>query len=122
METCFQIILGKFDVRQLLESNAVFGPLIFSLYNIIIVFLLVNIFISVLTDHYSQVKENKDLNLHDPEILDYLKLKFRSISELFYTHKRNEKELSKYVYENITETFQKKIDELMQKIVKIESN
>ena len=117
METCFQIILGKFDVSSLISSNAVFGPLFFSFYNIVVVFMLVNIFLTILIEHYNQAKVTNDLYLEDPELLDYIKHKFTSFISKMKFNNRN-KETPKVKYLNHIDTFPKEINEQITKIEK----
>lgn len=87
IETCFQMLLGSFDVSEL--SSSVFGPVFYSFYNLIIVIIIVNVFLSILIDHYGYAKENNDSYLEDPEILDYIKQKVTSLIEKINWNKKN---------------------------------
>ena len=115
MESCFQIILGNFDVRPLINSNAFFGTLFFTVYNIVVVFMLINIFFTILIEHYRQAKKTNDLFLEDPELLDYIKHKFSYVLSKMKKKNQN-KESSRVNYSNHLETLSKQINQLIIKI------
>jgi hypothetical protein len=77
METSFEIMLGKFDVRSLVQANLYFGSLIFFFYNIMIVFIMLNIFISIVSSAFQQVRKDNYLKENDFEMLDYLLKKIK---------------------------------------------
>ena len=74
METSFAIMLGKVEVQPLINSNTTFGPLVFMSYNIVMVLMLLNIFISIVTQSFETIRKN--LAENDIEIVDYLKQRF----------------------------------------------
>mmetsp|Transcript_35001 Transcript_35001/g.80928 ORF Transcript_35001/g.80928 Transcript_35001/m.80928 type:complete len:966 (-) Transcript_35001:41-2938(-) len=57
--TLWLIVIGVFDFSQFQEISPVFGPLFFILFIIIIFFVFVNIFITIVTEAFKVVKENK---------------------------------------------------------------
>jgi len=73
METLFQLILGKFDVLPIIKANAALGSVFYILYNILVVFMLINIFFSILTDNYNEARMSNDLDRQDPELFSYCK-------------------------------------------------
>ena len=73
METLFQLILGKFDVLPIIKANALFGSIFYILYNVLVVFMLINMFLSILTDHYNEARMSTDLDKEDPELFNYFK-------------------------------------------------
>lgn len=54
METSFQIILGKFDLKPIIKSNFTAGSIIFSTYNIVIVIMMMNFLITIVSDNFSK--------------------------------------------------------------------
>lgn len=56
METNFQIILGKFNIKALIQINYTIGAVIFSSYNIIILMILINIIIIVISDNFLKLR------------------------------------------------------------------
>ena len=73
MTTCFQIILGKFDSSVFFNSNSVLSPFVFVSYNIVIVFIMVNMFVAILIEKYELARHDQDLNNQDIELVSYLK-------------------------------------------------
>ena len=117
METCFQIILGKFQIDIMIKSNALFGSICFVLYNIIIVFVLVNLLISILTDYYNMTRMSNVLENEDPEILEYMS---SLLSSLFKLKNKNDEENgeNKKRSDKIA-MFRKSVDNLVTKILKL---
>lgn len=87
METCFNIMLGKFQFSPLLKANTIFGPLIFGFYNLIMVFMLLNIFISIIGRTYLIVKNDSNKHFAENDILFYMKNRLWRM--LFGSSKRN---------------------------------
>ena len=81
METCFQILLGKFDVRPLLESNALLGPLVFSGYNIAVLFVILSIFVTVLSDSYISAKSDVDGTEYETDLVEFVRNKWGEFYE-----------------------------------------
>ena len=79
METLFQLILGKFDVLPIIKANALFGSIFYVLYNVLVVFMLINMFLSILTDHYNEARMSTDLDKEDPELFNYIKSVLSSV-------------------------------------------
>ena len=73
VESCFQILLGKFSVEELFNGNKILGPIIFIFYNIVIVITMVTIFISILMNYYAIVKSKQDLGDEESKLYSYLK-------------------------------------------------
>jgi hypothetical protein len=77
LETCFQMMLGKFETETLTKAHLVFGPTLYITYNLGVVMILLNLFISIINDSYAYVKNDKDLIPPDAEIFDHFKFKMR---------------------------------------------
>ena len=77
METTFAIMLGKFDVNPLLMADKVFGPVLFAFYNLMIVLISLNIFISLITDAFVQVRKDSDKLSNEFEVVEYLTARIR---------------------------------------------
>ena len=116
METCFQLILGKFDVTPIINSSPVLGSVFYMIYNVIIVFTLINIFIVILTDHFKEAKLCGDLERVDPDLLGYFKFMLDRLFEKQETDAKTVKEYKKHDHINI---FSVKIEELALKFDKV---
>ncbi len=73
METSFQIMLGKFEVTSLLNANAFFGPILFIFYNLMVVILLLNMFVSIICDSFASVSKTINTTSNEIELVDYIK-------------------------------------------------
>ena len=112
MATCFQIILGKFNTESFIASKSSLTPFLFVAYNVIITFVLINIFVSILISNFDLARLDNQLDREDPEMFNYLKEKLFSLKYLFH---ENIKE-SNPKYREIMETVESRIDELINKI------
>ena len=57
MVTNFLIILGKFNLSPLIESNFTASAIIFSSYNILIVMIMINFLITIISDNFAKARE-----------------------------------------------------------------
>ena len=57
MVTNFLIIMGKFDLRPLVETNFTASAIIFSSYNILIVMIMINFVITIISDNFAKARE-----------------------------------------------------------------
>lgn len=73
MYTLFRIILGDFNFHALERANYILGPLYFISYVILVFFILLNMFLAIINDTYSEVKADMALQESDFEIADYIK-------------------------------------------------
>jgi hypothetical protein len=73
MYTCFQIILGKFNADLFYDAESMVAPILFVAYNVCVVFVMLNIFVSILIESFNLVRVDKQLYEEDPELFSYLK-------------------------------------------------
>jgi len=79
MITGFEIILGKFNSQIFYNAESKLAPCLFVAYNICVIFVMVNIFISILIEGFNLAREDTQLDEEDPELLNYLKSILKSI-------------------------------------------
>ena len=113
METCLQLILGKFDVSPIIKSSPILGSVFYIVYNIIIVFTLINIFITILIEHFNEAKLCTDLDRVDPDLISYLKFLFDGL------FKSNSDTKSESKIEEPISQFSNKIEKLILKCDKV---
>jgi hypothetical protein len=114
METCFQMILGKFEVDSLIQANAFFGTTLLIVYNIFVVFILVNILISILIENFAEIKmDNSLLNEEDPDLFNYLK---SAITQFLPKSKNDSRVDINSDYKSSIDLFPNKINRLLNKI------
>lgn len=71
--TLFRIILGDFDFNQLEQANRILGPIFFMLFVFFVFFVLINMFLAIINDTYSEVKSDMANQKNEFEIADYFK-------------------------------------------------
>ncbi|XP_053317583.1 polycystin-2 isoform X2 [Spea bombifrons] len=71
--TQFRIILGDFDFVELEEANRVLGPIYFTSFVFFTFFILLNMFLAVINDAYSEVKTDMSQQKNEMEITDLIK-------------------------------------------------
>lgn len=77
VETLISIMLGKFSYERLLATNRLLAPLMFFSYSVIVVFVLINMFISIIIENFQVVKSNNDLQSNEYEIVDFMMDQFK---------------------------------------------
>jgi len=55
----FEMILLKFNTKELIETAPFLGPFCFSLFIIFAVFICMNLFLSIINDNYHRVRKNE---------------------------------------------------------------
>jgi polycystin 1L2 len=123
MATCFQIILGKFNSQAFADSKSGFllAPLLFVAYNVAIVFLLINILVAILLDSYEIARSDPYLDQVDPDMFAYIKETLYSLIP-FIDQQATKKKLedkNKPIYIGFTQTFEKRVDNILEKIKKV---
>ncbi|XP_064627409.1 polycystin-2-like isoform X2 [Lineus longissimus] len=71
--TLFRIILGDFNFHELESANRVLGPIYFMLYVFFVFFVLLNMFLAIINDTYSEVKADIAEQKNEFEMADYFK-------------------------------------------------
>jgi polycystin 2 len=69
----FRIILGDFNFAALQQANRILGPAYFILYVFFVFFILLNMFLAIINDTYSEVKADLAEQPNEFEVADYLK-------------------------------------------------
>ncbi|XP_049926448.1 polycystic kidney disease 2-like 1 protein [Epinephelus moara] len=71
--TQFRIILGDFDYDAIDRANRVLGPIYFLTYVFFVFFVLLNMFLAIINDTYSEVKEELSSQQDELQITDIIK-------------------------------------------------
>ena len=92
METCFQVILGKFNSHIFSESKYWLAPFLFIAYNVIVIFVFLNLLVAILIENFHLSQNDVSLDRDDPELFSYLKSLFSLyFGDWFKRRKQNEK-------------------------------
>ncbi|XP_059408751.1 polycystin-2-like isoform X2 [Carassius carassius] len=71
--TQFRIILGDFDFSEIEEADSVLGPIYFTTFVFFIFMILLNVFLAIINDTYSEVKADMAQQRSEMEITDLIK-------------------------------------------------
>ncbi|KAM9314133.1 polycystin-2 isoform 2-T2 [Pholidichthys leucotaenia] len=71
--TQFRIILGDFNFSEVEEANPVVGPIYFTTFVFFIFFILMNMFLAIINDTYSEVKADMSQQRSEMEMTDLIK-------------------------------------------------
>ena len=84
--TLFRIVLGDFNFQDLEKANRVLGPIYFIMYVFFVFFVLLNMFLAIINDTYTEVKS--DIGMKDGEfnMTDYFKQVNMNDSDVAYTN------------------------------------
>lgn len=77
--TLFRIILGDFDFHELEQANYILGPIFFITYVFLVFFVLLNMFLAIINDTYSVVKEELSMKESEFQLSDYIKKGYNKV-------------------------------------------
>lgn len=84
MFTAMRIILGDFDYLALERTNRILGPIYFILYIFFVFFILLNMFLAIVNDTYSEVKAEK---ITSTNFQDWFRVKFQKLIDCVWCGK-----------------------------------
>jgi hypothetical protein len=117
MTTCFQIMLGKFQVDPLVQANSFFGPLLFSIYNIFIVFILLNMFVSIINDTFAAVRNDVDKQADDYQMVKFIRNKLKTLVGIDNSNETSDRnpilDANNNLYKDQFAYLPEKVDELL---------
>ncbi|CAF1654256.1 unnamed protein product [Adineta ricciae] len=116
----FEMSLLKFDVKDFYTSNEILGPISFTLFIVFVVFICMNMFISIIVDSFRLIQHQvKFISNENHEIFIYMKKK---LSYWMGFRRREERVHKKFQYFDSIEYFPVVIDRLMDTITRISSD
>ncbi|XP_060697748.1 polycystin-2-like protein 1 [Hemiscyllium ocellatum] len=71
--TQFRIILGDFNFDEIDNANRILGPIYFVTYVFFVFFVLLNMFLAIINDTYSEVKADLSVQKSELQITDFIK-------------------------------------------------
>ncbi|XP_065671371.1 uncharacterized protein LOC100214107 isoform X13 [Hydra vulgaris] len=66
------LLLGKFSYNQFEKANSVLGPIFFFGFNFVVLWVVMNIFVSILNDAFSTVREDIQNKANEYEMVDFI--------------------------------------------------
>lgn len=70
--TLMDTILGKFALKEMTDANRIIGPLFFYVYTVTMVFILINMFLSIINESFAEVNSDVSKQSNDYEIVDFM--------------------------------------------------
>ncbi|CAF4101668.1 unnamed protein product, partial [Adineta steineri] len=116
----FEMTLMKFDASQIVGADAFLGPLCFTLFMLLVVFVCLSMFFSIIIDSFHHAKDNQK---EDQIMLSFMVKKFlrwtglKRLNQEEIQEERDCRMRSQYV--NPIETFSDRIDQLLEAVDKI---
>ena len=95
------VFADKFDFYGLQEANRLFGPTILFLFTLIVSFVLVNVFVTVVLEAFIVVKYDLSLQSNEYEIVDFMLERFKIITGLGEPKKKPPKRKKREPYVNV---------------------
>ncbi|XP_015205288.1 polycystin-2 isoform X2 [Lepisosteus oculatus] len=71
--TQFRIILGDINFNEIEHSNRILGPIYFTTFVFFVFFILLNMFLAIINDTYSEVKLDQSIQNAEFEVTDFIK-------------------------------------------------
>ena len=78
-ESMFAFALGSFDFEAMAAAQPFLGPLFFFSYIMVVYIGLMSIFLTIIGDAFTQVKENAALRSNEYEIVDFMWKRFTGL-------------------------------------------
>ena len=78
-ESMFAFALGSFDFEAMTTAQPTLGPLFFFSYIMVVYIGLMSIFLTIIGDAFTQVKENVSLQSNEYEIVDFMWKRFKGL-------------------------------------------
>jgi hypothetical protein len=115
--TCFQIILGKFNSNAFTQAQSFLPMPFFVAYNVVIIFIMVNLMVSILVSGFDSARKDTHLSDDDPDMFDYLKEVFVSLNPFENKDKKKNEESQHKAqdYVNFTQSWVNSVDKFLDK-------
>ena len=117
MYTCFQIVLGKFNSNAFYDSKSLMSVPLFVSYNVVIIFVMVNVLVSILVDEFGLAQRDEELSQVDVDVLRFLTEKISSL--IPFIGKRNKIFGTNTVYVDFSKSFEFRVEDFLKKVKKV---
>lgn len=71
-EQCFMMMVGKFNFSDMAKASPILGTLMFFLYMVIVFFILLTMFVGIITEAFSAVNDDIKKQSNDYEMVDFI--------------------------------------------------
>jgi polycystin 1L2 len=126
MMTSFQIMVGKFDVNGLVNANPILGPIIFTAFNVVVIFFLLNVFISLVSEAFEQERLLEKTSEKKYSLKEYFIIKWNKLVWKYGNNRKNilidDKYLNltnKEAYLTYLHLLPDKIDQVLYRVIQV---
>ncbi|XP_070579639.1 polycystin-1-related protein-like [Ptychodera flava] len=91
VESLFSTLLGKFEFEDMVTASRYLGPIFFFFYVMLVMFILLNMFLSIINEGFSRVKADNDRLVNQLEIVDFMINRFKKWTG--FSEKRLQREI-----------------------------
>ncbi|XP_077979562.1 polycystin-1-like [Glandiceps talaboti] len=114
IESLFSTLLGKFEFEDMVMASRYLGPIFFFHYVIIVMFVMLNMFLSIINEGFSRAKANNDRLKNELEIVDFMIDRFKKWTG--FSEKRIQNSVKAYQYLEGADKGDVECDELRDKL------
>ncbi len=82
IQSLFAMILGSFNYEEITRAHPILGPIFFFSFVVVMMFILLNMFLSIINDTFTQVKADANKQSNDYEIIDFMFARFQTFTGL----------------------------------------
>ncbi|XP_033100634.1 polycystic kidney disease protein 1-like 2 [Anneissia japonica] len=125
MESLMGTLLGAFDFQSISSASGLLGSIFFFLYIAFMPFLLINMFITILNEAFTEVKHDIDQTANDYEMVDFIMRYFKCLigmnksRDLLHENNKDvDNQPTSEIDEKISD-FPNKVDHLLDTIAKV---
>ena len=118
-ETNMNIMLGKFNFQDMLNASPVLAPVFFFLYVVTMVMIVINMFISILCEWFTIVKNDMDKQTNDFEMVDFIFGRFKTWAGMGKPVTDDDLNNTKLNIEGTSPPFEVQIDNFPHKVDKL---
>lgn len=79
-ETCLQMLLGRFNFNAMQEASPLLGPAFFFFYVITVAYILINMFLVILNESFSQVRRDLSKQSNDYELVEFMISRLKTLT------------------------------------------
>ncbi|XP_033100581.1 polycystic kidney disease protein 1-like 2 [Anneissia japonica] len=114
-ESLFSTLLGKFDFEAMKQTNRILGPLFFFSFILMIVFILMNVFLTIVNEAFARTRAENEQMQNSLEIVDFMIERFKLWTG--FSEKRVRKPKKKHTYVEGIDPMQEVCDTMNQKFI-----
>lgn len=113
--TSFECLVGKFDRNLNQSTNYFFGPVLFVIYPVVMAFMMINIFITIVCESFKEVRFEIRRNGDELQMRDYFSNRFKNYQSDPYDRTR----ISNDKYLDISNKLPRNVERLIENLSKV---